>query len=69
MPLPGDLTDKIGDADFISEFCSSSPKSYIYSTAACKVCMKAKGIPLNARNSQAIRLDTLIGLVEGCDIR
>nr|XP_021323064.1 uncharacterized protein LOC110438038 isoform X1 [Danio rerio] len=61
----GDLTDEIGDGDYITEFCSSGPKSYGYRTASGKVCMKAKGITLNAKNSQTIRLDTLIGLVDG----
>ena len=61
----GELTDEIGGGDYITEFCSSGPKSYGYRTAKGKVCMKAKGITLNARNSQAIRLDSLIGLVNG----
>lgn len=61
----GELTDEIGVDDYITEFCSSGPKSYGYRTAKGKVCMKAKGITLNARNSQAIRLDSLIGLVNG----
>lgn len=61
----GELTDEIGDGDYITEFCSSGPKSYGYRTAGGKVCMKAKGITLNAKNSESIRLDTLIGLVDG----
>ncbi len=59
----GELTDEIGDGDYITEFCSSGPKSYGYRTAKGKACMKAKGITLNAKNAQAIRLDSLIGLV------
>ncbi|KAL1276986.1 hypothetical protein QQF64_023659 [Cirrhinus molitorella] len=59
----GELTDEIGDNDYIIEYGSSAPKSYGFLTAIGKVCMKAKGITLNAKNSQAIRLDTLIGLV------
>ncbi len=55
--------DEIGCDDYIVEFASTGPKSYGYRTAKGKACMKAKGITLNAKNSQAIRLDTLIGLV------
>ncbi len=29
----GELTDEIGDGDYITEFCSSGPKSYGYRTA------------------------------------
>ncbi len=58
----GELTDEIGDGDYITEFCSSGPKSYGYRTAKGKACMKAKGITLNAKNAQAIRLDSLIWL-------
>ncbi|XP_067226351.1 uncharacterized protein [Chanodichthys erythropterus] len=61
----GELTNEIDDGDYITEFCSSGPKSYGYRTAKGKVCMKAKGITLNAKNSQAICLDSLIGLVDG----
>ncbi|KAG1952108.1 extracellular sulfatase Sulf-2 [Pimephales promelas] len=60
----GELTNEIDDGDYITEFCSSGPKSYGFRTVKGKVCMKAKGITLNAKNSQAIRLDTLIGLVD-----
>lgn len=63
-PYLGELTDELGSGDYINIFTSSGPKSYGYSTAKGKVCMKAKGITLNAVNSQVIRLDTLIGLVE-----
>lgn len=59
----GELTNEIDDGDYITEFCSSGPKSYGYRTAKGKVCMKTKGITLNAKNSQAIRLESLIGLV------
>ncbi len=59
----GELTDEIGGDDYITEFCSSGPKSYGYRTAKGKACMKVKGITLNAKNAQAIRLDSLIGLV------
>ncbi|KAL1252652.1 hypothetical protein QQF64_017345 [Cirrhinus molitorella] len=59
----GELTDEIGDDSYITEFCSSGPKSYAYRTSKGKVCVKAKGIILNAKNSQAIRLDSMIGLV------
>ncbi|XP_065122769.2 uncharacterized protein [Paramisgurnus dabryanus] len=61
----GELTNELDDGDFITEFCSSGPKSYGYRTAKGKVTMKAKGITLNAKNSQTIRLDTLIDLVDG----
>ncbi len=60
----GELTSEIDDGDFITEFCASGPKSYGFQTSKGKVCMKAKGITLNAKNSQAIRLETLIGLVD-----
>ncbi|KAL0159418.1 hypothetical protein M9458_043143, partial [Cirrhinus mrigala] len=60
----GELTVEIGDDDYITEYCSSGPKSYGYRTAKGKVCMKAKGITPNVKNSQVIRLDTLIGLVK-----
>jgi hypothetical protein len=63
-PYLGDLTDEVGDGDHIVEFSASGPKSYGYRTAKGKVCMKAKGITLNAVNSETIRLDTLIGLVD-----
>ncbi|MGL5342811.1 MAG: hypothetical protein ACRC90_07815 [Lactococcus garvieae] len=63
-PYLGNLTDEVGDGDHIVEFCSSGPKSYGYRTAKGKVCMKAKGITLNAVNSEVIRLDSLIDLVE-----
>ena len=63
-PYLGDLTDEVGGNDFIVEFSSSGPKSYGYRTAKGKVCMKAEGITLNAVNSEAIRLDSLIGLVD-----
>ncbi len=59
----GELTDEIGGDDYITEFCSSGPKSYGYRTVKGKACMKVKGITLNAKNAQAIRLDSLIGLV------
>ncbi|KAL1246654.1 hypothetical protein QQF64_034431 [Cirrhinus molitorella] len=39
----GELTDEIGDDEYITEFCSSGPKSYGYLTSKRKVCMKAKG--------------------------
>ncbi len=58
----GELMDKIGDVT-TSQFCSSGPKSYGYRTAKGKACKKAKGTNLNVKNSQAIRLDSLIGLV------
>ncbi len=60
----GELMSEIDDGDFITEFCASGPKSYGFQTSKGKVCMKAKGITLNAKNSQAIRLETLIGLVD-----
>ena len=60
----GDLTSELDDGDFISQFSSSGPKSYGFATAKGKVCMKAKGITLNAKNSQAICLESLIGLVD-----
>ncbi|XP_067306560.1 uncharacterized protein [Pseudorasbora parva] len=60
----GELTNEIDDGDYITEFCSSGPKSYGYRTAKGKVCMKAKGITLNAKNSKVICLDSLIGLVD-----
>ncbi|KAL1280074.1 hypothetical protein QQF64_014674 [Cirrhinus molitorella] len=63
-PYLGELTDEIGDGDHIIEFCSSGPKSYGYKTAKGKVCMKAKGITLNAVNSETVRLDSLIELVD-----
>ena len=57
----GALTDELGDDDHIVEFCSEfCSKTYGYSTALGKTCMKAKGITLNAENSKLIRLDTLI---------
>ncbi len=60
----GEMTSEIDDGDFITEFCASGPKSYGFQTSKGKVCMKAKGITLNAKNSQAIRLETLIRLVD-----
>ncbi|XP_053481752.1 uncharacterized protein LOC128608210 [Ictalurus furcatus] len=63
-PYLGNLTDEVGAGDHIVEFCSGGPKTYGYRTAKGKVCMKAKGVTLNAVNSKAIRLDTLIGLVD-----
>ncbi|KAI2645178.1 DNA polymerase [Labeo rohita] len=62
-PYLGELTDEVGSDDFITEYCSSGPKTYGYSTAKGKVCMKAKGITLNSENSKVIRLDSLISLV------
>ncbi|XP_051743104.1 uncharacterized protein LOC127508773 isoform X2 [Ctenopharyngodon idella] len=47
----GELTNELDNGDYIKEFCSSGPKSYGYRTAKGKVCMKAKGITLNAKNS------------------
>lgn len=63
-PYLGDLMDEIGCGDYITEFCSGGPKTYGYRTARGKTCMKANGITLNAENSKAIKLDTLIGLVD-----
>ncbi|KAL1280041.1 hypothetical protein QQF64_014641 [Cirrhinus molitorella] len=63
-PYLGELTDEIGSGDFITEYCSSGPKTYGYITAKGKVCMKAKGITLNSENSKVIRLDSLISLVQ-----
>ncbi|XP_067296541.1 uncharacterized protein [Pseudorasbora parva] len=60
----GELTSEIEYDDFITEFCSSGPKSYGFRTCKGTVCMKAKGITLNAKNSQTIRLESLIGLVD-----
>ncbi|XP_057183236.1 uncharacterized protein LOC130549912 [Triplophysa rosa] len=62
-PYLGNLTDEVGLGSFISEYASGGPKTYGYRTNTNKICMKAKGITLNAVNSEAIRLDTLIGLV------
>ncbi|XP_049334558.1 uncharacterized protein LOC125801697 isoform X1 [Astyanax mexicanus] len=63
-PYLGDLTDEIGDGDYITEFCSGGPKTYGYRTSDGKTCMKAKGITLNSDNSKVIRLDTLVDLVD-----
>ncbi|KAL0151605.1 hypothetical protein M9458_053088 [Cirrhinus mrigala] len=63
-PYLGDLTDEVGPGDHITLFSSAGPKSYGYVTAKGKVCMKVKGITLNAVNSEVITLDSLIGLVD-----
>ncbi|KAL0150350.1 hypothetical protein M9458_054352 [Cirrhinus mrigala] len=38
-PYLGELTDEVGSDDFITEYCSSGPKTYGYTTAKGKVCM------------------------------
>ncbi|KAL0147866.1 hypothetical protein M9458_056825 [Cirrhinus mrigala] len=63
-PYLSDLTDEVGPGDHITLFLSAGPKSYGYVTAKGKVCMKVKGITLNAVNSEVITLDSLIGLVD-----
>ncbi|KAL0148364.1 hypothetical protein M9458_056344, partial [Cirrhinus mrigala] len=63
-PYLGDLTDEVGPGDHITLFSSAGPKSYGYVTAKGKVCMKVKGITLNAVNSEVITLDSLVGLVD-----
>ena len=63
-PYLGDLTDEIGGGDHITEFSSAGPKTYGYRMASGNMCMKAKGITLNAENSKLIKLDTLIDLVD-----
>ncbi|KAL2104364.1 hypothetical protein ACEWY4_001232 [Coilia grayii] len=62
-PYLGDLTDELDSGDYITEFCSSGPKTYGYRTANGGVCMKAKGVTLNTVNSKLIRLETLVDLV------
>ncbi|KAL2078837.1 hypothetical protein ACEWY4_024581 [Coilia grayii] len=62
-PYLGDLTDELDSGDFITEFCSSGPKTYGYRTANGRVCMKAKGVTLNTVNAKLIRLETLVDLV------
>lgn len=60
----GELTSELDPDNHITTFCASGPKSYAFETVKCKVSVKAKGITLNAKNSKAICLESLIGLVD-----
>lgn len=75
QPLPvgdylGDLTDELADYGedcYISEFVSSSEKSYSYivkiPNKPDKIVCKVKGITLNYKNSEHINFDTIKNLV------
>lgn len=60
----GDLSDEVGPDDSICEFSAFGPKTYGYRTVKGKVCLKAKGITLNAENVKQITLKNLMCLVE-----
>lgn len=55
----GDLSDEVGPDDSICEFSASGPKTYGYRTVKGNVCLKAKGITLNAENVKQITIKNL----------
>lgn len=55
----GDLTNELGDDEYIVEFISTGPKSYAYITNLGKTCIKVKGFTLNVKNLEKINLEAL----------
>lgn len=61
----GDLTNELDDGDYITDFCSTGPKSYAYKTKDGKSCCKVKGFTLDIAGSAVINFDVLRDLVQG----
>jgi len=55
----GDLTDELGSGDYITDFCSTGPKSYAYKTHQGKSSVKVKGITLNTSTEDLINFETI----------
>lgn len=59
----GDLTDELGNGDYIVEFVSVGPKSYAYRTFKGKVCVKVKGISLTRTTLDIVNFESIKKMV------
>ena len=64
-PYLGQMKNELSHGDQITKFCSTGPKSYAYRTYNGQMCVKVKGITLNAKNSLVINYDLMKNLVYG----
>jgi len=64
-PFLGELTDELDQDQWITEYCSTGPKSYAYTTNTGKNTCKVKGFTLNHRNSEILNKDTMLEIVQG----
>ena len=66
----GDLTDELGDGDYITSFVSGGPKNYAYRTKRGKTETKIRGITLDYMTSGKLNHDVirdLVHLLVDCD--
>jgi hypothetical protein len=59
----GDLTDELKSGEYITEFCSSGPKSYVYLTSTGRRECRLRGFTLNHKNSQLINFEVMRDMV------
>ena len=59
----GELTDELGNGEYIVEFVSGGPKNYAYKTNKDNETCKVRGFTLNYKNSQLIDFDSLKDIV------
>ena len=59
----GDLTDELGDGDYITSFVSGGPKNYAYRTKRGKTETKIRGITLDYMTSRKLNHDVIRDLV------
>jgi hypothetical protein len=59
----GEPKNELGSDDYITEFTTTGPKSYAYTTKKNEVCCKIKGFTLNYENSQVLNMNSLSKLV------
>jgi hypothetical protein len=59
----GDLTYELNEGEYITEFCSSGAKSYVYVTNTGKKVCRLKGFTLNHKNSLLINFDVMRDMV------
>ena len=59
----GDLTDELGDGDYITSFVSGGPKNYAYRTKRGKTETKIRGITLDYMTSGKLNHDVIRDLV------
>jgi len=59
----GDLTDEVPRGTYITEFCSTGPKSYAYTLSDGSEVCKVRGFTLNYKNSLAINFEVMKNMV------
>ena len=59
----GELTDELGNGEYIVEFVSCGPKNYAYRTNENNETCKVRGFTLNFKNSQLINFHSVKDIV------